>query len=204
MALSRVGGWQTSEAADGPAALAIAKQAQPDLIVLDVMLPGMDGLQTLGALRNDEATAQIPVIFMTARVQSHERTQYAKLGALGVIAKPFDAMKLPEQLAAIWRKHHDAPRCDAEAATVAGRLASVLPRRLAELTSAADEALGGSASPELRDRAIGLAHRLAGSAGTFGAPALGALAGELEHALRDGDDPSARRTLAHLASSPLR
>lgn len=78
----------------GEEALAIAPAWHPDLILLDVMMPEMDGPATLAALRADDATAAIPVVFITARTQAHEAERFIGLGAAGVIAKPFDPMTL--------------------------------------------------------------------------------------------------------------
>ena len=69
----------------------------PDLILLDVMMPGMDGPTTFGELRARPALAAIPVVFITARTQSYEVERFLKLGALGAIAKPFDPMELPAE-----------------------------------------------------------------------------------------------------------
>ena len=98
LSLSRVGGWQTVLAASGAEALTRAAAEQPDLILLDVMMPGMDGPTTLGRLRAQEATAKTPVIFMTAKIQKHEVARYLELGAVGVIGKPFDPMTLPAEI----------------------------------------------------------------------------------------------------------
>lgn len=89
----------------GAEALAKAPQFQPDLILLDVMMPNMDGPTTLQALRAQASTANIPVIFMTAKMQAHEVAQYQELGALDVIGKPFDPMQLPANIRAIWAQH---------------------------------------------------------------------------------------------------
>ena len=98
LSLSRVGGWQTLLAASGAEALTQAAAEQPDLILLDVMMPGMDGPTTLGQLRAQEATAKTPVIFMTAKIQKQEVARYLELGAVGVIGKPFDPMTLPAEI----------------------------------------------------------------------------------------------------------
>jgi CheY-like chemotaxis protein len=83
------------ECPSGREALRDAAEWRPDLILLDVMMPVMDGLTTLAELRADPHTAMIPVVFMTARTQAYERERFKSLGAAGVIAKPFDPMLLP-------------------------------------------------------------------------------------------------------------
>ena len=88
-------------ASSGPMALEVAEREQPDVVLLDVMMPGMDGPTTLRRLREQASTAAIPVVFVTAKVQHHEVQRYLDLGAVGVIAKPFDPMKLPDEVRAI-------------------------------------------------------------------------------------------------------
>jgi CheY-like chemotaxis protein len=98
LSLTAVGKWKVILAASGSTAVEVAEAEQPDLILLDVMMPDMDGPATLQALRAHPATAAIPVIFMTAKVQQAEVERYLRLGALGVISKPFNPMKLPEEI----------------------------------------------------------------------------------------------------------
>jgi two-component system OmpR family response regulator len=86
----------------GAEAVAAAPGAHADLILLDVMMPGLDGPSTLKALRALPATATTPVIFMTAKVQPAEVAQYKGLGALDVIAKPFDPMQISAEIRRIW------------------------------------------------------------------------------------------------------
>ena len=102
MALEAVGGFTVIACASGQEALSAAPTAAADLLLLDVMMPGMDGPTTLKALRAMPSTANTPVIFMTAKVQAAEVAMYRKLGALEVIPKPFDPMELSAQLHAIW------------------------------------------------------------------------------------------------------
>jgi CheY-like chemotaxis protein len=78
----------------GPEALEQVATWTPDLILLDVMMPGMDGPTVFGRLRDDPATASIPVVFITARTQAYEVRAFHDLGARGVLAKPFDPMSL--------------------------------------------------------------------------------------------------------------
>ncbi|MCA9705335.1 MAG: response regulator [Myxococcales bacterium] len=98
MALTEVGGLRTLLASSGEQALAVAAAERPDVILLDVMMPGMDGPSTFRRLREDPATASIPVVFVTAKVQRHEVERYRALGAIGVIGKPFDPMALPGEV----------------------------------------------------------------------------------------------------------
>ncbi|WP_224242333.1 response regulator [Hyalangium gracile] len=98
LSLSRVGGWQTVLAASGTEAVTKAASEQPDLILLDVQMPGLDGPTTFGKLRAQEATANLPIIFMTAKIQKQEVARYLELGAIGVIGKPFDPLTLPSEI----------------------------------------------------------------------------------------------------------
>jgi CheY-like chemotaxis protein len=98
LSLSRVGGWQTVLASSGAEAVTKAAAERPDLILLDVMMPGMDGPTTFTQLRAQEATASTPIIFMTAKIQKQEVARYLELGAVGVIGKPFDPMTLPAEI----------------------------------------------------------------------------------------------------------
>lgn len=101
LSLKKVGNWKVTLAANGSEALEAAERESPDVILLDVMMPGMDGAETLKRLRSNELTAKIPVIFMTAKVQNHEVDRYRGAGAVGVIPKPFDPMTLPSQIVQI-------------------------------------------------------------------------------------------------------
>ncbi len=96
--------WNLIEASKGQEALEIAQRQLPDLILLDMMMPGMDGVTTLGHLRQNQITATIPVFFMTAKVQTHELESYKHLGVEGVITKPFDPMTLPDEINEILSK----------------------------------------------------------------------------------------------------
>ena len=102
--LEAVGGFEVVACSSGKEALAAAPGANADLILLDVMMPEMDGPATLAALRAIPQTAQTPAIFMTAKVQQSEILHYKSMGALEVIAKPFDPMTLSAQIVEIWQK----------------------------------------------------------------------------------------------------
>lgn len=86
----------------GERALQVMPRLKPQLVLLDVMMPGMDGTATLSRMRADRALAQIPVIFMTAKAMPQEITRFRELGAAAVIAKPFDPMQLADQVFRIW------------------------------------------------------------------------------------------------------
>ncbi|HLY11935.1 MAG TPA: response regulator [Planctomycetota bacterium] len=106
VALEAVGGFSVDMCSSGREALERVKSCAPDLILMDVMMPGLDGPSTLQQLRADPATAGYPVIFMTAKVQSHEVKRYRDIGGLGVIAKPFDPMTLADSVRTIWEQEH--------------------------------------------------------------------------------------------------
>ncbi|UCE77572.1 MAG: response regulator [Gammaproteobacteria bacterium] len=95
-------GFQLTLCESGQAALETVADFSPDLILLDVMMPGMDGPTTLQRLREMPALAATPVVFVTAKVQPHEVEHLKSLGAADVIAKPFDPMSLAEQIRATW------------------------------------------------------------------------------------------------------
>ena len=104
LALEVVGGLTVKVCSSGEQALAEAEAFAPDMILLDVMMPGMDGPSTLAALRQRPALANVPVAFMTAKVQPHEVEQLIALGAESVIAKPFDPMTLAPQVRSLWEQ----------------------------------------------------------------------------------------------------
>ena len=98
VSLETVAGWQVSSAGSGVAGIELARTSLPDAILLDVMMPGQDGPATLRMLRNDKITAKIPVIFLTAKVQSIERERLRAIGAAGTLAKPFNPLTLANQI----------------------------------------------------------------------------------------------------------
>lgn len=108
LALEAVGGFRVAICSSGQEALVSLAQQAPDLILLDMMMPDLDGAGTLAALRAMPASAATPVIFMTAKVQPHEVIEYKALGAVGVIAKPFDPMMLSSSIMTLWEQHYAA------------------------------------------------------------------------------------------------
>ncbi len=107
LALEAIGGFTVELCSSGQEALEKVLTFRPDLILLDVMMPGMDGPTTLEALRKQSDTASLPIAFMTAKVQSTEIQRYTDMGAIGVIAKPFDPMQLANTVKRLWTEHHD-------------------------------------------------------------------------------------------------
>ncbi|WP_254173534.1 response regulator [Planktothrix pseudagardhii] len=97
--LQNLGGWETLTAVSAQEGLEIAQTQHPDAILLDVMMPDMDGLTVFQLLQENSATSTIPVILFTAKVQSTDLEQFAQLDIAGVIAKPFDPMTLADQVA---------------------------------------------------------------------------------------------------------
>ncbi|MBD1833471.1 response regulator [Trichocoleus sp. FACHB-90] len=106
LGLQAVGGFTVQICSSGSEAIQAAPTFAPDLILLDVMMPGMDGISTLKALRELRETLTTPVIFLTAKVQTHEVASYKQLGVLDVIAKPFDPMTLSATLNRLWSQYH--------------------------------------------------------------------------------------------------
>jgi len=104
IALEAVGGFTMQICSDGEEALKVAEKFAPDLLLLDVMMPNLDGPATLSELKKIASLANTPAIFMTAKVQSHEVEELINLGAVAVIAKPFDPMALSSQIKEIWDK----------------------------------------------------------------------------------------------------
>ena len=98
LSLVSLGGLEVVEASNGPDGVREAEHTRPDAIVLDVMMPSMDGPETLAVLRANPATAAIPVVFLTAKVLASEVERLEALGAVGVLTKPFDPVTLPGQL----------------------------------------------------------------------------------------------------------
>ncbi|MBK1873228.1 response regulator [Marinobacter sp. 1-3A] len=104
LALEAIGGYELTACESGQQALAQIAECRPQLIVLDVMMPGMDGPETLKAIRSLPDYAETPAVFITAKVQSDEIQSYLALGAAGVIPKPFDPLTLADQIRDIWNE----------------------------------------------------------------------------------------------------
>jgi CheY-like chemotaxis protein len=101
LSLETVAGWEVVLADSGAQGLARAAEHQPDAVLLDVMMPGMDGPTTFRELRKNPITSHIPVILLTAKVQSSDQKRFADLGVEAVLFKPFDPLTLSDQISAV-------------------------------------------------------------------------------------------------------
>ena len=160
----------------GIEAIAAASEWQPDLILLDVMMPVMDGPATFAQLRQNAETAGIPIIFMTARAQAREVDRFRSLGAIGVIAKPFDPMTLATSLRSYVQPARD-PLEDLRTAFL-----QRVERNASALSE--DRLLLGQKNrlPGTLDRIKCIAHSLSGAAGIYGFSEVSDAAAALEDA----------------------
>lgn len=101
LSLEKVGGHRVRTSANGTDALEALQEHRPDVVLLDVMMPGLDGPSTLRALREHPALVDLAVIFLTAKIKPDEVGELRKLGALGVISKPFNPMTLAQEVEAV-------------------------------------------------------------------------------------------------------
>jgi CheY-like chemotaxis protein len=104
ISLKKLGPWQVELAASGRELLALLNQGKPDLLILDVMMPEMDGPTTFQTVKEQFPNLKLPVIFMTAKVMSHEVDEYLNLGAAGVICKPFNPKDLADEVRRIYER----------------------------------------------------------------------------------------------------
>jgi CheY-like chemotaxis protein/HPt (histidine-containing phosphotransfer) domain-containing protein len=161
----------------GKDALAVAAEWQPDFILLDVMMPVMDGPATLVQLRESARTVSIPVIFMTARAQAREVDRFRSLGAVGVIPKPFEAMTLAASVRSYVQAAHD-PMDDLRA--------GFLLRVKKDATMLSEHRLllrDTSRLPGTLDQIKRIAHGLSGAGGIYGFAEVSGAAADLEDAV---------------------
>jgi CheY-like chemotaxis protein len=170
-------GFVTQSCGSGAEALVAAVDWQPDLILCDVMMPVMDGPATLMRLRENPMTANIPVIFMTARAQTCELDRFRSLGAVGVIPKPFDPMTLAASVRSYVQPAHD-PLDDLRA--------GFLLRVKKDATVLSQDRLvlkDGNRPPGTLDRIQRIAHGLSGAGGIYGFAEISDAAAALEDAV---------------------
>ncbi|WP_417682575.1 response regulator [Roseibium sp.] len=104
LTLSSLGGFDVKACENGADAIAAAGTFKPDLILLDVMMPGLTGPESLSVLRGEEATAMTPAIFITAKARPEEVEELIQHTRTGIITKPFDPMRLPDEVKSIWAR----------------------------------------------------------------------------------------------------
>ena len=107
MSLKEFGGFEVDHCSSGVDALNYLKQHQPQLILMDVMMPKMDGVDVFNHMKTLPANQNTPVIFMTARAQTHEQKEYIDMGAIGVIVKPFNPETLCSRIHELWDEAHE-------------------------------------------------------------------------------------------------
>jgi two-component system, OmpR family, response regulator len=186
--LCLIAGLETQVAHSGEAAIDLAYEKRPDLIILDVMMPGLDGPSTYKRIRESPLIADIPVIFMTAKVLPSEITRFLQLGAIGVIRKPFDPLKLGDEVMALWNKAGAArefpsgPKSQAEVSIQIDSLsAGFLERTKGDLTrlrKLAECARCGDRSVFKEIEHVG--HSIHGAGAMFGFPTLSAAGDAIE------------------------
>jgi CheY-like chemotaxis protein len=167
----------TRNVGSGKEALVVASEWLPDLILLDVMMPAMDGPATLAHLRADERTARIPVVFMTARAQAREIELLNSLGAMGVIDKPFD----PMALAALVRTYLPQPGIDLK--SLRDNFRKRVKLEAIVLNKYRSSIQDGVASTASLSGIRTIAHGLAGAGGIFGFDRISEAASLLETAV---------------------
>ncbi len=187
-------------ATSGPEAIRLHASFQPDLILLDVMMPGLDGPGTLRAIRAGDVRPAVPVAFITAKVQREDVTALRALGAVDVIEKPFDPLTLAARVRDLLRLSPSPGTATAARRLIAMRerqqqFAASLQDRMAATTRAWEQLPSSAATPDLLDGLRRLVHGIAGSAGTFGYSMLSDAARRLEVILfsTDGSGQSLAR-----------
>ena len=170
-------GVSTRSCGSGREAIPVAADWQPDIILLDVMMPVLDGPATFLELQRDARTAGIPVIFMTARAQAREVDRFRALGGVGVIPKPFDPMTLAASVRRYLKPARD-PLDDLRAAFLLR-----VKRDVLMLSQERVAISGGSRSPDALNRVKHLAHGLSGAGGIYGFAELSNAGATLEDAV---------------------
>ena len=209
--LCLISGLDVHLAASGEQAIAMADAVGPDLILMDVMMPGLDGPATLHRLRESVPTAAIPVIFMTAKVLPSEVAVFRGLGAIGVIGKPFDPLTLGRELVSVWNdakmparsalKTRGIEAVVPKAATLAGAFVRRTRNDVDALRASMANVEAGNVAA-LRDIEF-TAHSIHGAAALFGFARLSIAGGALERCARTADPHLAERLTACIAAVAL-
>ena len=185
MSLKTIAGWETTLAASGDEALEAARTQSYDVVLLDMMMPGRDGLSTLQELRKLEGWGEIPVIMVTAKAQRHEIRSYFDAGAAGVITKPFDPIALASRVRQLVEDAVRRPR-PTPPTGLSERLAALrvdylarLPQKLDEIEKSCHDWVASPGEPTYA-LARTAAHKLHGTAGSYALAEVSSAAGRLE------------------------
>jgi two-component system OmpR family response regulator len=186
LVLGEVAGYTVQACSSAREAVEVAGSFAPDLILLDVMMPGTDGIATLGKLRRLPATRETPFVFMTAMATPGDLARYEALGCLGVIPKPFDPTTLAQRLESFWgrtaRKPLKSGRFDFEA--LRREYVGELPGRIAAMEAAAEAIATGGWDRETVEALYRETHRLTGSSGLYRMSQLSRTAATLEETVK--------------------
>jgi two-component system, OmpR family, response regulator len=195
IALRGLGEVEVLNASSGIEAFALARQHHPDLVLLDVMMPGLDGVETLERLKTDPETVLVPVVIMTARASRADQARYLARGAADVVVKPFDPSKLVARVEKVLAAATTAEELDRRLAVELAALRDEFVQRLPAQLDYLERMVGALASPPLAeqlDHLAGDVHRLRGTAGSHGLLAFAAALEELEAELVGGAADQAR------------
>jgi CheY-like chemotaxis protein len=205
--LCLISGLDVYTAGSGEAAIALACELRPDVILMDVMMPDLDGPATLKRMREIAPTIEIPVIFLTAKILPAEVARLFQLGAIGVIAKPFDPLKLGDEMLSLWKGSNAAratPGMSAARAKVGAQVDSLANRFLLRtkedihrLSKLLDRAGNGDRTVFKEFERI--AHTIHGAGAMFGFPELSEAAGAIEHLV---EEIAAAAAAPHLPGGP--
>jgi CheY-like chemotaxis protein len=187
-ALCLMAGLEVHIAGSGKQAIALAQTLKPDLILMDAMMPGLDGPSTMERIRGNALLADIPVIFLTGKVFPAEVAHFLELGALGVIGKPFDPLTLGRDVFALWKigdtarqiSNHSSTMLEVES-EVSSLSDSFLQRTRTDILRLRKmlERAGLGESPAI-DEVGRLTHSIHGAGAMFGYPGISAVAGKME------------------------
>jgi two-component system, OmpR family, response regulator len=188
-----IAGLNVHTAGSGEAAIELACELRPDLILMDVMMPGLDGPATLKRMRESTRISEIPVIFLTAKVLPAEVAHFFLLGAIGVIGKPFDPLKLGDEILSLWKGSNAARRTpamsdghahvDAQFSSLANGFLLRTKVDIHRLRKLLD--LAGNGDQTVLKESERITHSIHGAGAMFGFPELSAAAGVIERLVEE-------------------
>jgi len=189
MSLEKLGGFRVAVCDSCTQAMDVVDEFNPNLLLLDVMMPGVDGPATLKRLRERVSAESAPAIFITAKVEAGAMARYRDMGVLDVIVKPFDPMVLSKRIEHIWQQHqsgsHDVEGDEFERQLTQRSAVFVaqLPQQVQNLNDDLTAWLSAPQEAGLLENLNHKVHRLKGSGGTFGCSGISDLSRGLEESL---------------------